>query len=436
MATLSVPSTSKEIFLVHRLSGVSDVKLAQSESKEASLKLSDGSTVSGVRTISEYLISSAKDSHIRDLVGKSKEEKAEVHQWVNFAVTHIKDMSDEKTLHFALSKIDTHLAKQVFLVSNYITLADILVFAYLHPYMQKHAKSQDKIMSTPNVVRHFDLVQHTLPNAEMIGALVSLNLDGPPRPKPAQPKDVKKQKAAPSAEASPKKTKGESTPSKPKAEKPSAKSEDAGKSEKKEKRAKKEKESKEGKENKREKKEEPKKKEDANDSVDPSRLDLRIGLIVNCKKHEAADSLYVEEIDVGEEAPRTVVSGLVNHVKLEDMQKRYVVLLCNLKPVAMRGVKSHAMVLCTTGADGKVEILAPPKDSKPGDRVYFEGYEAGKPDEVLNPKKKVWEGIQPCLKTSDNLEATFVNPKDSKVCKMMTSKGVIMSATVKGGSIK
>lgn len=53
--------------------------------------------------------------------------------------------------------------------------------------------------------------------------------------------------------------------------------------------------------------------------VDVSRLDLRIGCIVTAKKHPDADSLYVEEVDVGEAAPRTVVSGLVNHVPLEQV---------------------------------------------------------------------------------------------------------------------
>lgn len=53
--------------------------------------------------------------------------------------------------------------------------------------------------------------------------------------------------------------------------------------------------------------------------IDVSRLDLRIGCILSAKKHPDADSLYVEEVDVGETAPRTVVSGLVNHVPLEEV---------------------------------------------------------------------------------------------------------------------
>ena len=51
-----------------------------------------------------------------------------------------------------------------------------------------------------------------------------------------------------------------------------------------------------------------------------AKLDIRVGLIRKAEKHPDADSLYVEEIDVGEDAPRTVVSGLVKFIPLEEMQ--------------------------------------------------------------------------------------------------------------------
>ena len=56
--------------------------------------------------------------------------------------------------------------------------------------------------------------------------------------------------------------------------------------------------------------------------MDVSRLDIRVGLITDVKKHPDADSLYVEEIDVGEPIPRTVVSGLVKFIPIKKMQVR------------------------------------------------------------------------------------------------------------------
>lgn len=54
--------------------------------------------------------------------------------------------------------------------------------------------------------------------------------------------------------------------------------------------------------------------------VDVSRLDLRVGCIIKAEKHPDADSLYVEQVDVGEASPRTVVSGLVKHIPLEQVE--------------------------------------------------------------------------------------------------------------------
>lgn len=67
--------------------------------------------------------------------------------------------------------------------------------------------------------------------------------------------------------------------------------------------------------------------------IDVGRLDFRIGRIVEIAKHPDADSLYVEKVDCGGPNLRTVVSGLVNHIPIGEMQNRLVVLLCNLKPV-------------------------------------------------------------------------------------------------------
>ncbi len=61
--------------------------------------------------------------------------------------------------------------------------------------------------------------------------------------------------------------------------------------------------------------------ESTGETVDVSRLDMRVGFIVNAKKHPDADALYVEEVDVGEGKIRTVVSGLVKHIPLEQVSE-------------------------------------------------------------------------------------------------------------------
>jgi len=150
-------------------------------------------------------------------------------------------------------------------------------------------------------------------------------------------------------------------------------------------------------------KKEVKKEEEA--PVDIGRLDLRVGHIRKATRHPDADSLYVEEIDCGEEKARTVISGLVKFIPEAEMQDRMVVVLCNLKPSKMRGIVSEAMVMCASTPD-KVEILAPPPGSAPGDRVTVDGFTSN-PDEVLNPKKKIFEACAPDLKVNDAKEATY-----------------------------
>ncbi|KAM3596729.1 uncharacterized protein V6R79_019466 [Siganus canaliculatus] len=168
-----------------------------------------------------------------------------------------------------------------------------------------------------------------------------------------------------------------------------------------------------------------------NDELVPSRLDIRVGKIISVEKHPDADSLYLEKIDVGEPEPRTVVSGLVAYVSQEDLLDRMVLLLCNLKPQKMRGIESQAMLLCASidGETKRVEPLDPPEGSSPGEQVFVEGYETGKPDDKLNPKKKVWEKLQVDLKISDECVAQW---KDKH---LMTKLGQITCKTLKGGNI-
>jgi len=159
-----------------------------------------------------------------------------------------------------------------------------------------------------------------------------------------------------------------------------------------------------------EKKEKPPKekkevKKEEETPVDIGRLDLRVGHIRNAKRHPDADSLYIEEIDCGEEKPRTVISGLVKFIPEEEMQDRMVVVLCNLKPSKMRGIVSEAMVMCASTPE-KVEIMAPPAGSKPGDLVLVDGFTRN-PDEVLNPKKKIFEACAPDLKVNGDKLATY-----------------------------
>ena len=133
--------------------------------------------------------------------------------------------------------------------------------------------------------------------------------------------------------------------------------------------------------------------------IDVSLLDIRVGRILSAEHHPEADALYVEQIDVGESVPRTIVSGLRKFVALEAMQDRPCVVLCNLKPAKMRGVLSSGMVLCASnGAHDAVEPLAPPAGAAPGARVTCEGF-PGEPEGNVKKMEKVFKAVAPDLRT-------------------------------------
>lgn len=174
----------------------------------------------------------------------------------------------------------------------------------------------------------------------------------------------------------------------------------------------------------------------------PSMIDLRVGKVLDVKRHPDADSLYVETIDVGEPEPRTVCSGLVKYMSEDEIRGASVIVVCNLKPVTMRGVKSFAMLLCASqttaeGEKGGVEFVLPPAGSAAGERVYFEGekYESAQPEAQLNPKKKVFETIQPNFSTLDNLEAVWTDPETKSVHRIRTKDGVCKAKSFKGASL-
>ena len=156
----------------------------------------------------------------------------------------------------------------------------------------------------------------------------------------------------------------------------------------------------------------PKAEPVASEELNISALDIRVGKILKAWEHESAEKLYCEEVDVGEETPRKIASGLRPFYKIDEMQNRSVLVLCNLKARSLVGFPSHGMVLCASNADHtKVEFAAPPEGAKIGERVTFEGI-TGEPEaENKVAKKKMFEKLAPDLKTDENGLVTWKGKK-------------------------
>ncbi|WP_264512908.1 methionine--tRNA ligase [Flavobacterium sp. N1719] len=94
---------------------------------------------------------------------------------------------------------------------------------------------------------------------------------------------------------------------------------------------------------------------------DFSKIDLRVGTIIEAEKMPKADKLLVLKVDTGIDV-RTIVSGIAEHFTPEEVVGRRVTVLVNLAPRALRGVESQGMLLLTQNAEGKLVFVNPDAD--------------------------------------------------------------------------
>jgi methionyl-tRNA synthetase len=94
---------------------------------------------------------------------------------------------------------------------------------------------------------------------------------------------------------------------------------------------------------------------------DFSKLDLRVGTILEAEKMPKANKLLVLKVDTGMDV-RTIVSGIAEHFSPEEVIGKRVTVLVNLAPRALRGVESQGMILMTNNAEGKLVFVNPDAD--------------------------------------------------------------------------
>ncbi|XP_071707360.1 tRNA-aminoacylation cofactor arc1-like [Rutidosis leptorrhynchoides] len=343
-----------------------------------------------------------------------KEYNEEFNKWVTFAENF---PSDPEGCSKGLSELNEYLRTKTVLVGGGYRFcdADIIVFSTVHPYVISLPDSDKNKL--PHLFRWMDYIQSTHNFGELFQPIVvkKAHFD-PPLTKltakvdaePSTKKAGATKKLAPNESASSSKAdteKKSDTSKKPAAGKTEAATE---------------------------KKKAPEKVAAADEKdkeLSVGLLKIQVGFIRKASKHPSADSLLVEEIDVGEGKCRQVVSGLAKYCTPEELQDRLVVLITNVKPGKLRDVLSEGLVLCASNADHTaVEPLIVPKGAKIGECVTFYGHE-GKPEDVLNPKKKQLDKITPNLFTDEEGVAKF------KDVPFMTSAGPCTS-TIRNATVK
>lgn len=100
---------------------------------------------------------------------------------------------------------------------------------------------------------------------------------------------------------------------------------------------------------------------------DFTKMDLRVGTILAAEKVEKADKLLKLELDLGFEK-RTVVSGIAEYFKPEEIIGTQVSVVANLAPRKIRGIESKGMILMAHDAEGKLHFISP-KDLTPAGSI-------------------------------------------------------------------
>ncbi len=101
------------------------------------------------------------------------------------------------------------------------------------------------------------------------------------------------------------------------------------------------------------------------------KLDIRIGKITAVENHPNADKLVILKVDFGD-GEKQLVAGVKGFYKNEQLKGKKIVVLTNLEPATIRGVKSEGMLLAAVEKeDGikKVVLLQPEKDVAEGTKI-------------------------------------------------------------------
>ncbi len=99
------------------------------------------------------------------------------------------------------------------------------------------------------------------------------------------------------------------------------------------------------------------------------KVELKVGQIVEISRVKGADKLYKLKVDVGEDEPRQIVTGLVLYYPEEELKGKKIVVVTNLKPAKFRGEESNGMLLAAGNDEGGFSILTVDRDITPGSPI-------------------------------------------------------------------
>jgi len=102
---------------------------------------------------------------------------------------------------------------------------------------------------------------------------------------------------------------------------------------------------------------------------DFGRVDLRVGLVLSAERVKGADKLMHMKVDIGEAEPRTIVAGIAEAYRPDELLNRKVVIVANLQPRKLRGIESNGMIVAASVEGGKPVLAGFHEDIPVGARL-------------------------------------------------------------------
>ena len=101
---------------------------------------------------------------------------------------------------------------------------------------------------------------------------------------------------------------------------------------------------------------------------DFEKLQFQVGEIIACEAVKKSKKLLCSQVKIGNQV-RQIVSGIRKHYSPEEMVGKKVMVVTNLKPATLAGVKSEGMILCAEDADGNLSLMVPEKKMSAGAEI-------------------------------------------------------------------
>jgi methionyl-tRNA synthetase len=97
--------------------------------------------------------------------------------------------------------------------------------------------------------------------------------------------------------------------------------------------------------------------------------DLRVGKVISAERVEGSEKLLKLQVEIGEPAPRQILSGIAKAYAPEELVGKSVAIIANLEPRMMMGMESNGMLLAAHSDGGAPVVIQPAGDVAPGAKI-------------------------------------------------------------------